>query len=153
MKSIFILLINLILILSCGSENELVLDSKIIIGKWADLNDYESTQTTDGMTQTVSFPNIEYEFYEDGTYEVSNDFVLGIHRNGTWSIDEQENILEFLVEMNALDSLLGVQQTFKWDILNLEADLLEVNYSVSQDSVIGVSSFDLDIYRRFEKID
>lgn len=152
LDQILIVIFFLLFVSSCGGENEQQIETTLI-GKWADIHDYSSIQVVDGISQSVAFPDIEYHIQEDGSYEVKNDFFGGLHRNGLWIINDQENVVEFLPETNSVDSIIELNQTYIWEIIKLENDLLEVNYVFSQDSIDGLSPQSISRLRQFEKIE
>ncbi len=147
------ILIVLLSIFSCGEQNEVDIEPTII-GKWADLSDHPTTQVVDGVPQTVTFPDIEYVFNDDGTYIVNNDAWFGIFRNGTWIFDEEERKLDFFLQQGTpTDSTLGIHQTFEWEILNLGTQSLEVNYIFTQDSTDSLPPFNMEVLRNFERVE
>lgn len=147
MKSIVLAFIAVILF-SCSDSTEL--DKSAIWGTWHDVESYKGITQVNGQIDSVSYPNILYHFFEDGSYEVENEIPWGVPSNGVWQFDEESQLITIIPDTP--DKEIGIDRTYKFEILSLSASELKVMFKYwGAPLVEGNDPIELEFYRKFEK--
>ena len=147
----YLFFVSLVTVLSC-SDN-LQVNDNLIFGTWHDVEPYEESiwLGNDGQRDTLSYPNILYHFFEDGTYEVENEIPWGLVENGVWQIDECTQIITFIPDIPN-EVPIG-DRTFKFEILSLSETELEVMYHYYGAPLeADLEPVEFSFYRKFEKL-
>lgn len=143
-----VLILSVFILFSC-SETARV-NTEVIWGTWHDVHTYEGEVISGGITDTVSYPNILYHFYENGTYKVENEVPWGLPSDGVCQYDEGSKVLRMIPDTP--DEELGLNRTFAFEVLSVSESKLEVMYKYwSAPLEEGSDTIKFAFYRQFER--
>ncbi|MFN0212987.1 MAG: hypothetical protein ACKVT2_01920 [Saprospiraceae bacterium] len=150
----FLILWVLLLITSCQPgepvDNRSLL-SEQLVGTWVDTLTHKSYRTENGVIiDTIICKDAVYRFYTDGTFSTENDMSLGMRLGGSWTLDADAEVINFVPNPSQGDIWFPSVKTHTWEVESFEEPVLEVNYHLTDSRpLLSGGTLDIKIKRVF----
>ena len=142
-------LFALVSLMACSKTETNTVDQ--LYGTWKEVKPHSGPVIVNGVIDTVTNAYTIYKFTSDNKYEVEQEILLGVPaNNGTWTFDETSNVVT--LNPNSHDEEVGIERTYKLEIISITDQTLEVTFKYrGEPSIEGDDPIIINIYRKFEK--